>query len=215
MQRLQGGESFLTSRTYSGLSASERDAERRSRLLSAGRELIGTLGYASVSVERLCAASKVSSRHFYQLYANKEAAFLDVYDSITKQSFDAAVATLAATEGEPMVDRIPKAFLAYVGPMVEDIRAARIAFVEIMGASPLIEERRLSYRELLIDLVVKEGAAAVARGEIVDRDFRFATLALTGAANAIVYDWTRRQDREDTAELEADLTALALQLLAG
>ncbi|WP_246004799.1 TetR/AcrR family transcriptional regulator [Nocardioides marmorisolisilvae] len=204
----------MTSRTYSGLSASERDAERRSRLLAAGRELIGTQGYAAVSVEKLCAASKVSSRHFYQLYENKEAAFLDVYDSITKQSLDSAVASLEATEGEPMMQRIPKAFLAYVGPMVEDIRAARIAFVEIMGASPLIEQRRLSYRELLVDLVVSEGAAAVQRGELVDRDFRFATLALTGAANAIVYDWTLREDREDSAALEAQLTELALDLLA-
>ncbi|MFL6022446.1 MAG: TetR/AcrR family transcriptional regulator [Marmoricola sp.] len=204
----------MTSRTYSGLSASERDAERRSRLLAAGRELIGTQGYAAVSVEKLCATSKVSSRHFYQLYDNKEAAFLDVYDSITKQSFEAAVASLEATEGQPMMERISQAFLAYVGPMVEDIRAARIAFVEIMGASPMIEERRLSYRELLVDLVVSEGGAAAQRGEVRPRDFRFATLALTGAANAIVYDWTRREDREDTAALEAQLTELALDLLA-
>jgi len=204
----------VSSRTYSGLSASERDAERRSRLLAAGRELIGTQGYAAVSDEKLCATSNVSSRHFYQLYENKEAAFLDVYESITKQSLEAAVASLEATEGEPMMQRIPKAFLAYVGPMVEDIRAARIAFVEIMGASPVIEKRRLSYRELLVDLVVSEGSAAVERGELVDRDFRFATLALTGAANAIVYDWTLREDREDSSALEAQLTELALDLLA-
>jgi AcrR family transcriptional regulator len=204
----------LTSRTYSGLSATERDAERRSRLLAAGRELIGTQGYSAVSVEKLCATSKVSSRHFYQLYENKEAAFLDVYDSITAQSFGAAVASLEATEGEPMMERIIRAFLAYVGPMVEDIRAARIAFVEIIGASPVVEERRLSFREMLVDLVASEGAAAVARGEIADRDFRFATLALTGAANAIVYDWTLRENREDSSALEAQLTELALDLLA-
>ena len=203
----------MTSRIYSGLSASERDAERRSRLLEAGRELIGTQGYAVVSVEKLCAASKVSSRHFYQLYENKEAAFLDVYESITVQSFEAAVATLEATQGEPIVERIPKAFLAYVGPMVEDIRAARIAFVEIMGASPSVEQRRLVYREMLVDLVVAEGAAAVRRKEIPDRDFRLATLALAGAANAIVYDWTLREGREDSSELEAKLTELALTLL--
>lgn len=113
-----------------------------------------------------------------------------------------------------MMERITKAFLAYVSPMVEDIRAARIAFVEIIGASPAIEQRRLAYREMLVDLVVTEGSAAVARGEVTDRDFRFATLALTGAANAIVYDWTLRESREDSAALEAQLTELALSLLA-
>lgn len=203
----------VSSRTYSGLSASERDAERRSRLLAAGRELIGTQGYATVSVEKLCATSKVSSRHFYQLYENKEAAFLDLYDSITAQSYVEATESLARTEGQPMLERIPQAFLAYISPMVEDIRAARIAFVEIMGASPLIEERRLAYREALVQLVIAEGAAAVKRGELKDRDFRFATLALSGAANAIVYDWTLRNDREESVELEAKLTELALTLL--
>jgi len=205
----------VSSRTYSGLSASERDAERRARLLAAGRELIGTQGYASVSVEKLCAASKVSSRHFYQLYENKEAAFLDLYDSITAQSFVEASRSLAETEGQPMLERIPQAFLAYISPMVDDIRAARIAFVEIMGASPLLEERRLAYREGLVQLVMAEGSAAVVRGELKDRDFRFATLALSGAANAIVYDWTLREDREDSTVLEAKLAELALELLAG
>jgi AcrR family transcriptional regulator len=204
----------LTSRTYSGLSASERDAERRTRLLNAGRELIGTHGYAAISVEKLCTTSKVSSRHFYQLYANKEAAFLDVYDSITAKAYVDAVASLEATVGEPMMERIAKAFMAYVGPMVEDLRAARIAFVEIIGSSPVVEDRRLSFREQLADLVAAEGAAAVARGEIADRDFRFVTLALAGATNAIVYDWTLRAGRESTADLEAQLTELALDLLA-
>lgn len=204
----------MTSRTYSGLSAQQRDDERRARLLAAGLELIGTLGYAAVSVERLCTASKVSSRHFYQLYENKEEAFLDLYDSITAKALESATASLAATAGEPMATRIPQAFLAYIGPMVEDLRAARIAFVEIMGASPAIEKRRLSYRELLVELVVAEGSAAVERGEIADRDFRFATLALSGSANAIVYDWALREDREDSSVLEAKLTELALTLLA-
>jgi AcrR family transcriptional regulator len=204
----------MSSRTYSGLSAQERDDARRARLLAAGRELIGTQGYASVSVERLCSASKVSSRHFYQLYENKEAAFLDLYDSITGRALAAARESLAGSVGEPMATRIPQAFLTYMGPMVEDIRAARIAFVEIMGASPAIEARRLSYRELLVELVVAEGSAAVGRGEIADRDFRFATLALSGAANAIVYDWALREDREESAVLEAKLTELALTLLA-
>jgi hypothetical protein len=125
-----------------------------------------------------------------------------------------AVASLEATEGEPMMERITKAFVAYVGPMVQDLRAARIAFVEIIGPSPVVEERRLSFRERLVELVVSEGAAAVTRGEIADRDFRFVTLALAGATNAIVYDWTLRGDRESSADLVAQLTALALDLLA-
>lgn len=202
-----------TARRYSGQSPDERDAERTRRLLAAGRELFGTIGYAATSVERLCTEAKVSTRHFYQLYDNKEAAFLGVYEEITGQSFERSVAALAGSTDRPMLERVPEAFMAYIGPMVEDIRAARIAFVEIMGVSPRIEERRLAYRESLIEVIETEGRAAVARGETSDRDFRFAALALSGAANAIVYDWACREPRGDVRELEGKLADLALTLL--
>jgi hypothetical protein len=112
-----------------------------------------------------------------------------------------------------MRERVPAALLAYVAPMIEDPLAARIAFVEILGASPRIEERRLEFRERLVALVEREGGAAVKRGEVVDRDFRFAALALVGAANAIIYDWALGPDRP-AESLEADLAALAVTLLA-
>ena len=202
-------------RRYSGQSADERDAARRQRLLAAAHDFIGRHGYAGTTVERVCAEAKVSTRHFYQQFDNKESIFLAVYDDITGRSYDRAIASLESTQGKTMVERIPAAFLAYLGPMIEDIRAARIAFVEIIGASPRIEEVRLAYRESLIELISAEGAAAAGRGEVRDRDFRFATLALTGATNAIVYDWTLHSDREPVEQLEAALVELAVNLLAG
>lgn len=203
----------MTERVYSGLSSAERDAERRRRLVGAGLDLIGTRGYAATSVERLCTTAKVSTRHFYQLYPNKEASFLDLYASITARSLRAAGESLAATTGQPMATRVPAAFHAYIRPLIDDVRIARIAFVEIMAVSSTVEERRLAFRESLVELVVAEGSAAVLRGEIADRDFRFAALALAGSANAIVYDWALRPAREDPALLEAQLTELALSLL--
>lgn len=200
-------------RVYSGQSAEERDASRRDRLLAAARTLIGTQGFAATSVERICASAKVSTRHFYQLYDNKESVFLDVYERILAPSLTGAVESLAETEGRPMRERVPAALLAYVGPMIEDPHAARIAFVEIMGASSRTETRRLEFREQLVALVEAEGGAAARRGEVRDRDFRFAALALIGAANAIIYDWALAPDRP-AASLERDLAALAVTLLA-
>lgn len=202
-----------SARVYSGRSADERDAERRTRLLAAGRELFGTLGFAATSVERLCTEAKVSTRHFYKLYDNKESAFLDVYNEINRLSFDRALASMARTDGLTIQERLPDAVIAYIGPMIEDPRASRIAFLEVMGASPRVEASRLEQREALIALVEAEGAAAVARGEIAERDFRFATLALNGAVNAIVYDWAAAGARTDPTALETALAELALVLL--
>lgn len=202
------------SRRYSGQSAVERDAARRARLLEAAADFIGRRGYAIATAEQICTEAKVSTRHFYQQFDNKEALFLAVYDDITGRSFDRVAAALESTQGKLMVERISAAFLAYVGPMIEDDRAARIAFVEIVGASPRIERARLAYRESLIELITAEGSIAVQRGEIAERDFRFATLALVGAANAIVYDWAQRSDRQPVADLKNSLTDLAIALLA-
>ena len=202
-------------RRYSGQSADERDAARRQRLLAAATDLIGTHGYAATTVERICVEAKVSTRHFYQQFENKESVFLAVYDDITGRSYQRATASLEQTQGSTLAERIPAAFLAYLGPMIEDARAARIAFVEIVGASPRVEEVRLAYREGLVELISAEGSAAVRRGEVADRDFRFATLALSGATNAIVYDWTLNHRKRPVEELEAALVELAVNLLAG
>lgn len=202
-------------RYYAGQSADERDALRRARLLDATRELIARDGYTATTIERICSTANVSTRHFYLRYDSKEAAFIDLYDSLTSQSFQNVLSSWQATEGRPMTERIPAAFMAYLGPMFEDLRVARIAFVEVMGVSPRLEAKRLEYRESLIAFINSEGAAAVARGEITDRDFRFASLALIGAANTIVYDWTIHEDRPPAAEIERKLSALAIALIAG
>jgi AcrR family transcriptional regulator len=203
-----------TARRYAGQSAAERDAQRLERLRAACRELIGTQGYAATTIERICATAGVSTRHFYQHHANKEAAFIDLYESIAAASYAAAGASLAETEGRPIVERIPHAFLAYLSPMVEDERTARIAFVEIMGVSPELETRRLAFRESLVEMIEAVGGAAAANGEIADRDFRFAAIALAGAATSVVYDWMVQGQPVPVERLEESLAELALTLLA-
>lgn len=200
-------------RSYGGLTSEQREAQRRERLLATATDVIGTQGYAATTIPSLCSAAKVSTRNFYELYATKEDLFVDLYDRITADSYTRVAASLAATTGSPLADRIPAALMAYLDPMLKDPRVARIAFVEIMGASARIETLRLNYRETLIEIVRAEGVGAVASGEVVDRDWRFASLALIGAVTAIVYDWALRGRRPTRGELENELTDLALTLL--
>ena len=202
-------------RPYAGQSADERDAQRRTRLLAATRELIGTKGYAGTKIERICALANVSTRHFYRQYDGKESAFIDLYDQLTNESYERVLASLQLTEGRPLSERVAAGFAAYLQPMFDDVRTARIAFVEVIGVSPRIERLRLDYREVLIATIEAEGAAAVARGEVADRDFRFAALALIGAANVIVYDWAIKADRIPAKDVQQKLVALAVDLIAG
>lgn len=200
-------------RVYAGQTASEREAGRRARLLATIHDVVGTQGYAALKVERVCALASVSTRNFYTLYPNKEAAFVDLYADLTDQSVHRVLASLTETAARPMAERVPAAFLAYLEPIFADLRSARIQFVEVVGLSPQIEETRLRYRERLIELIEAEGATAVARGEVADRDWRFAALALIGATTAIAYDWVLRTQHQPIEQLEKQLTELAVRLL--
>lgn len=200
-------------RTYAGQTAEERDAARRLRLLAVIHDVVGTHGYNALAVERVCAQANVSTRHFYQLYDGKEAAFADLYDELLLRSGSRVVESLVATEGRPLADLIPAALLAFLRPVFDDLRTARIVFVEVVGLSARIESTRLRNREKLIELIEAESRAAVARGEVADRDWRFAALSLIGSATANALDWMIRKDRPPLAVLERQLGELAVTLL--
>lgn len=203
-----------TERRYAGLTADERDARRLERLRHSAHQLFGEAGYGPTTIERICTAAGVSTRHFYRCYESKEAVLADLFGLITAESYAGVVASLAQTEGQPIRERIPRAFVAHLAPMLRDMRTARITYVEALGVSNRIEGMRLSFRRSLIELVRREGAAAVVRGELRDRDFAFAALALHGASGTIIDAWTRDPDRRPLEDLTADLTALSLVLIA-
>lgn len=203
-------------RRYGGQSAAERDDDRRARLREAALELYGSQGYTSVSIDRLCSAAKVSTRHFYQLHSNKEDMLLDLYASLTSASLDDVAASLGRTEGEALPVRLREAVGAYLRPLLADPRKARIAFVEIVGVSARVEEVRLQFRNRIIALVETEAQAAVERGEqIRSDDVRFRALAMVGAANVIVHDWSIHRSRRGAAALEQEFCDLAVELVVG
>jgi AcrR family transcriptional regulator len=202
-----------TGRLYTGRSAAERDADRKERLLHAGHELFGTDGYVATSIERLCTKANVSTRHFYLLFPNKQDCFLAVYDRVISESLTRAAEALADTVGVPMRERVSRAFSAYMNPLLADPKAARIGFVETVVVGASSDEHRQAFRETLIATIESEGRAALARGEITDRNFRVTALALIGAAGTIVYDWARNPSAAPRDELETELNAIAIKLL--
>lgn len=200
-------------RRYGGQSAGERDRERLTRLRAAAMELYGTDGYAAVSVERLCSEAKVSTRHYYQVFSNKEDALLDIYSEITSTAVANVGQALEATDGQGITARLRSAVQAYLGPMLDDARMARIAFVEVVGVSHRVEDVRLGFRNGIVALIEREAAAAMERGELTSKDFRFRALAFLGAVNVLVHDWSIHPDHVDAARLSDQLCDLAVELI--
>lgn len=204
-----------TARRYGGQSAEERDHGRLLRLRAAALDLFGTQGYQATSIDRLCSTASVSTRHFYLQFSCKEDLLLDLYGAITADAYGAVAESLAATEGQDFRRRIDAAVRAYLRPVLADPRTARIAFVEIVGVSPRVEQTRLDFRATIVALVEEEGRLGVARKEIDQRDFHFLALSLSGAINVVVHDWMLQRKRAPAERLEDQLSALAVHLLTG
>lgn len=201
-----------TPRPYSGRSREERDADRLERLRTTTLDLFGTQGYAAVSVERLCTAAKVSTRNFYQFFSKKEDVLLDVYSQIIDSAVAGVVESLEAATGASIEERIRRAVGAYLASILSDPRKARISFIEVVGVSARVEERRRDFRQGIIALLEEEGAAAVARGEITEHDFTWAGLAFIGAVNSVVYEWTLDPGEVSAEALEKRLADLLITL---
>ena len=210
---MDGGNVPKEARRYAGQSADERDRERLARLRAAALELFGSEGYTAVPVERLCAEAKVSTRHYYQVFSNKEDALLDIYSEITSASIDNVGQALESTEGRDISVRLRSAVQAYLGPMLADTRKARVAFVEVVGVSHRVEDIRLEFRHRIVSLIEREAGEAVVRGELTLQDFRFRALAFLGAVNVLVHDWSIHPEHVDAARLSDQLCDLAVELI--
>jgi AcrR family transcriptional regulator len=202
-----------SARRYSGRSVDEWKAARRERLLDAALELFGTEGYPATSVERLCAQAKVSTRHFYHEFQNKEAVLLAVHAQVIELAVRSTGEALRQTADAHVGERIGAAVDGYLRTIMADLRRARISFVEVVGTSPAVEEQRIAFRELIISSVVKIGEASVARNEIAPKDFRFLGLCFIGAVNTVVYDWMLADPRPPEKEVQTALRNLAVSLM--
>ncbi len=128
-------------RTYGGLTAEQRHAERRERLLQCGKELFADLGFARTGVRELCRAAKISERAFYEVAGSREALLRDVYLQATDDVIADIAAALAAAPSD-LRGRLHAGLAAFFASIADDPRRGRLIYVESLGRGPEIELTR-------------------------------------------------------------------------
>jgi AcrR family transcriptional regulator len=201
-------------RAYGGRSGAARRAERRERLLTAGLELIGTEGYASTSIEKLCSHAGVSTRNFYEEFASREDLLMRLHDRIIEQAVAAVFDAFDDAADAPLAERLRQAIGAFVTTTATDPRWARLSFVEVIGVSDAVEAHRIAWRERWAGFIVAEAERAVERGEAAQRDFRLGAVALIGAVNELVHHYSIGGGHDGTLDdVIAEIVRLALGVL--
>jgi AcrR family transcriptional regulator len=130
-------------RTYGGISAEERVAGRRERLLDAGLELFGTQGFDATGVKELCREAGLTDRYLYESFRDREALFLAVFDRLTDDLFNDVANAVLAVPSEPEA-QLRAAVGTFIRALADDPRKPRIIFADTGGEHMKQTLRRFS-----------------------------------------------------------------------
>ena len=83
-------------RSFRGVSAEQRQAERYEKLIEAGLQSFGTHGFYRVTVREICAEAKLTERYFYESFKNHEELLVAVYQRLIKGMQQVIISTILA-----------------------------------------------------------------------------------------------------------------------
>src|SRR5690348_10370050 len=119
--KYDGSGMAAVGRTYGGVSAAERIAGRRARLLDAGLELFGTQGFSATGVKDVCRAAGLTDRYFYESFSDSRELFLAVFDRLTDDLFSAVAIAAARSAADPE-RQLREAIGTFIGALADDPR---------------------------------------------------------------------------------------------
>lgn len=173
-------------RVYGGLTAEQRTAARRERLLDAGIEVFGTQGYKDATVREVIKTSGLGERYFYENFEDLDDLMIAVAERIHEQIMHETLLAVTAAPDDP-VSQAKAGLTAFIRAMTRDPRKARIKLLEMTGASDKVKARRRDGMNQMATFI-----AATAPEEVkanTDRDPQLIALGLVGAVNELLIEW--------------------------
>jgi AcrR family transcriptional regulator len=116
-------------------------ADQRRRILQATGELVAKRGYGAVTVQLIIKRAHVSFKTFYKHFENKEACYLELFDSTMGRSREQIEAAVAANSDAPWAQQVVAAVRALFDFILDDPLIARATIVEAPTVGPVMVDR--------------------------------------------------------------------------
>ncbi|MFJ4846679.1 MULTISPECIES: TetR/AcrR family transcriptional regulator [unclassified Streptomyces] len=185
-------------RTYDGMTAGERAAARRRRLMDAGLELFHTQGYPGTSIRAVLRRSGLQDRYFGESFPSLDALMAAVLAEI--QDEEAAGCRAAATGPGTRRERARGMLRVLAAGVADDPRKGRVKLVESLAAGPLAanERRRGMWNlaRMVEELLLEDPPGPGTHTGVM-------ALAIVGGVQQILLNWadgTLPLSREDVVE---------------
>lgn len=168
---------------YGGKAASDRQAERRKKLLAAGIKLIGSQGFAATSIDAICAEAGLTKRYFYESFSNSDELLVEAYRVATGEFLNSIM--LAARPHLKDSRKLVRVGLQQTfGYVKENPDQARLIMIEAMSVrSQLGRMYGKSYNDF-VELLVGFTKPFLADGGPGDR---ILAVIARGAVGAIIH----------------------------
>ena len=202
----------VTTRTYGGLSAGERRAARRERLLDAALRTFGTRGYVATTIEQICSVANVTARHFYEEFESREALLTAIFDEIVSDVMDQMRDAIFAPGKAPRAI-VADGVAAYFESVTADPRRARIMVLEVIGVSPKLEAHRRRALAQFVREVVTSAQRLLGSRTPPTIDLDLLGTALVGAGQELTTEWVLAEERPSVAVLIELLSKLWMRSL--
>ena len=198
-------------RTYGGLDAEQRLAQRREQLLQAALERFAVDGWADATVTGICATAGLSRRYLYEQFEDREALFLAVMDRIAEDVEEVVRSSLAAVADQSPPARARGVLAALVEHFAADPRVVHVALVESLAAPPFRERRRVlvgRFSELASRLLAAFGGDTAEADRPTTRAAVVGAL-LTGGLVELLISWATDGSQVPPEEFVDHVAALA------
>ena len=172
---------------YGGVSAADRAAARRDRLLDATLEVWGREGGPPVTMTRVCAEAGLTERYFYESFTGLGQAQVAVVERVAAEIAERTVAVLGSTPGDP-TERVRAAIRAFVQILTDDPRKGRVAIVESASVEAVREPRSRMLRQF-VELAAQEARELYGPQAWSEAEGRLAATMFIGGLAELVTTW--------------------------
>ncbi|NMN98150.1 TetR/AcrR family transcriptional regulator [Antrihabitans stalactiti] len=193
-------------RDYGGISALDRRAERRRKLLEAGKRIWGESGIAEVTVRGVCSASGLTPRYFYEQFPNRDDLLVAIADQL-RTELTATMVTASLADPGDLGAKLRTAFTAFLDAVAADPHSHRILTTESNIAG--LREGRDRMLDTIVELVLHYGPGLLGFEPADPADLRRGALFVVGGVNQLIEAWLR-DPKESTTELADICVALTL-----
>ena len=190
-------------RPYAGASREARERARRERIIAAGIELFGTVGYRAATVGAVCETAGLNKRYFYESFATLEDLLCEVYQRVVA---DLRAAVLAS-DGESAPEVLRGFIAAFLDWAQANPVEAKVHLFEVLGVSSRVDELYRSYARSIGEELVDRLTAVSSGPALTAGNRRILGDVLVGAGVQIVVDWVISGYEPPREELLDDIDA--------